>query len=103
MRGEDDQGCSGDRGDSSGIEGDVSQYLEVRQENELLKNSPLLRQGTIVAERYELINRKEDSYPIASMFRRSRVSKSSYYSPRPTPVTDGHQEGRCGCDDQGHF
>lgn len=81
----------------------MSQYLELRQENELLKNSPLLRQGTIVAERYELINRKEDSYPIASMFRRSRVSKSSYYSPRPTPVTDGHQEGRCGCDDQGHF
>ena len=33
-----------------------------------------------MTDRYELINREEGSYPISSMCRWSRVSKSGYYS-----------------------
>jgi len=35
-------------------------------------------EGTIVIERYELINRQEGRYPISSMCRWSGVSKSGY-------------------------
>ena len=58
-----------------------AEVRELRQENEFLKKSSrLLRQGTSVTDRYELINREEGSYPISSMCRWSRVSKSGYYS-----------------------
>ena len=54
---------------------------ELRQENELgEKSSRLLRQGTTVTERYELINREEGSYPTSSMCRWAGVSRSGYYS-----------------------
>ena len=58
-----------------------AEVRELRQENEFLKKSSrLLRQGTTVTERYELINREEGSYPISSMCRWAGVSRSGYYS-----------------------
>ena len=44
------------------------------------KSSRLFREGTAVSQRYELINREEGRYPIASMCRWAGVSKSGYYS-----------------------
>ena len=53
-----------------------AEVRELRQENEFLKKSSrLLRQGTTVTDRYELINREEGSYPISSMCWWSRVSR----------------------------
>ena len=52
----------------------------LRQGCEFLKSSGLFREGTAVSQRYELINREEGRYPIASMCRWVGVSKSGYYS-----------------------
>ena len=69
---------------------------ELRQENEFgEKSSRLACQGTTVTDRYELINREEGHYPISSMCRWSRVSKSGHYSwlDRPQSQTGHREEG----------
>ena len=52
-----------------------------------------------MTERYEVINREEGSYPISSMCRWSRVSKSGYYSwrDRPQSQTAIRREELVGC------
>ena len=67
----------------------------LHQENEFPKSSRFLRQGTTVTKRYNLNSREESHYPVTSMCRWSRVSKSGHYSwlDRPQSQTGHREEG----------
>ena len=51
------------------------------------KSSRLLREGTTVTERYELINREEGRYPTSSMCRWAGVSRSGLPAPGATDLS----------------
>ncbi|PHP52392.1 hypothetical protein BW737_009520 [Actinomyces ruminis] len=63
-----------------------AENYKLRMENEFPQESGgLLREGTAVTTRYELISREEGNYPVAWMCQWAKVSKSGYYNWRSKP------------------
>lgn len=70
-----------------------AELREARMEAEFLKKSSgLLRPGTPVTTKYECIRGEEGTYPIRSMCRWAKVSRSGYYAWRTRPVSATRQQ-----------
>lgn len=68
------------QGDSPEVKALKKRNRELEMENEFLKGTCLLRQGAGIGEKYRLMEAEKADFPIATMARILKVSRSGFYA-----------------------